>query len=404
MHNPPELHEQHQEQDEPAAASGLAPRTPSILVVDDSRISRQIAERSLSRAKFHVEVAPDGEVGLARLQAQPSSFDLILLDVVMPGLDGVEVLTRVKQDPQLSHIPVAMLSGLESDRLEELCLQQGAVVVLRKPLTAEKVIQVVDTCCEQREGAAAAAARAGAGGGETPPPSGGESHSPLRDLPPGVDASASFEHAEAFPSTGAGFAPGVPPPPEEPYPAETKVALGSARTEGGGGGDRGLSKSPSRRESASSTLPTANMAVLVVEDSVISSKLAIRKLRELGCSTISVENGRAALDLMRGDPDRISLVLADVIMPVMDGIELLRIVKDDPILRKIPVVVVSSLERRELETLCLESGALAVLRKPFRALEVQEIAAQAGLALPKSPTTAANDPPRSYASSSSNCS
>lgn len=45
------------------------------------------------------------------------------------------------------------------------------------------------------------------------------------------------------------------------------------------------------------------------------------------CSTISVENGRAALDLMRGDPDRISLVLADIIMPVMDGIELLHIVK-----------------------------------------------------------------------------
>ncbi|CAM9891015.1 unnamed protein product, partial [Ectocarpus sp. 8 AP-2014] len=146
MHKPPELHEQHQEQDEPPAASGFAPRTPSILVVDDSRISRQIAERSLSRAKFHVEVAPDGEVGLARLQAQPSSFDLILLDVVMPGLDGVEVLTRVKQDPRLGHIPVVMLSGLESDRLEELCLQQGAVVVLRKPLTAEKVIQVVDAC------------------------------------------------------------------------------------------------------------------------------------------------------------------------------------------------------------------------------------------------------------------
>ncbi|CAN0155565.1 unnamed protein product [Ectocarpus sp. 12 AP-2014] len=403
MHNPPELDEQHQEQDEPAAASGFASRTPSILVVDDSRISRQIAERSLSRVKFHVEVAPDGEVGLAMLQAQPSSFDLILLDVVMPGLDGVEVLTRVKQDPQLSHIPVVMLSGLESDRLEELCLQQGAVVMLRKPLTAEKVIQVVETCYEQREGAAGA----GVGVEEAPLPSGGEGHSPLRDLPPGVDASAGFEHAEAFPSTGAGLAPGVPPPPE-PHPAETKGPLGSAPTGGGGGGggDRGLSGSPSRRESASSTLPTANMSVLVVEDSVISSKLAIRKLRALGCSTISAENGRAALDLMRGDPDRISLVLADVIMPVMDGIELLRIVKDDPILRKIPVVVVSSLERRELETLCLESGALAVLRKPFRGLEIQEIAAQAGLALPTSPTTAANGPPRSYASSSSssNCS
>ncbi|CAB1108787.1 unnamed protein product [Ectocarpus sp. CCAP 1310/34] len=401
MHTPRALHERHQEQDESAAASGFAPRTPSILVVDDSRISRQIAERSLSRAKLYVEVAPDGEVGLARLQAQPSSFDLILLDVVMPGLDGVEVLTRVKQDPQLSHIPVVMLSGLESDRLEEVCLQQGAVVVLRKPLTAEKVVQVVEAYCAQREGAAA-----GAGAEEAPPPSGGEGHSPPRDLPPGIDASAGFEHAEAFPSTGAGLAPGVPPPPE-PHPAETKGPLGSAPTGGGGGGggDRGLSGSPSRRESASSTLPTANMTVLVVEDSVISSKLAIQKLRALGCSTISVENGRAALDLMRGDPDRISLVLADVIMPVMDGIELLRVVKDDPILRKIPVVVVSSLERRELEALCLESGALAVLRKPFRALEIQEIAAQAGLALPKSPTTAASGPPRSYASSrTSNCS
>lgn len=64
---------------------------------------------------------------------------------------------------------------------EELCLQKGAVVVLRKPLTAEKVLQVVDACCEQREGAAVGA---GAAAGATPPPSEGEGHSPLRDLPP----------------------------------------------------------------------------------------------------------------------------------------------------------------------------------------------------------------------------
>ncbi|CAM9402751.1 unnamed protein product, partial [Ectocarpus fasciculatus] len=252
MQNPPVLHEPHQEQDEPAVASGFAPRTPSILVVDDSRVSCQIAQRSLSRAKFHVEVAPNGEVGLARLSAQPSSFDLILLDVVMPGLDGVEVLTRIKQDPQLRRIPVVMLSGLENDRLEELCLQQGAVVVLRKPLTAEKVIQVVDACCEQREGAAGAGA---VGAGATPPHPGGEDHSPLREVPPEVEASGGFAHAEAFPSTWAGFAPGLPRPPE-PNPAETTSTLGSARAGGGGGGERGAAGSPSRRESAASTLPT----------------------------------------------------------------------------------------------------------------------------------------------------
>ncbi|CAN0326322.1 unnamed protein product, partial [Hapterophycus canaliculatus] len=66
------------------------------------------------------KLALDGELGLEMLHSDASSFDLVLLDVVMPGLDGIEMLTRMKQDPHLCHLPVAILSGLEDERLGEI--------------------------------------------------------------------------------------------------------------------------------------------------------------------------------------------------------------------------------------------------------------------------------------------
>ncbi|CAM9761021.1 unnamed protein product, partial [Sphacelaria rigidula] len=84
--------------------------------------------------------------------------------------------------------------------------------------------------------------------------------------------------------------------------------------------------------------------ILVVDDSAISSKLAMRKLGALGHATEHAANGQAALALLRRDPTKFFLVLLDVVMPVMDGVELLTLIKGDDALRHIPVIMLSGLE------------------------------------------------------------
>ena len=96
-------------------------QTISILVVDDSNISSKLAIHNLSSEGHRVMHAENGHLALELLRRIPDDFDLVLLDIVMPIMDGIEVLTTMKADETLAHIPVLMLSGLSDDDLGNLC-------------------------------------------------------------------------------------------------------------------------------------------------------------------------------------------------------------------------------------------------------------------------------------------
>ena len=102
-----------------------------ILVVDDVAENRDVLLRHLVRQGYEVASAGDGATALA--MAHASSFDLMLLDVRMPGIDGKEVLTRIKQDPATRDLPVVMISA--ADELETIagCIEAGADDFLPKP-------------------------------------------------------------------------------------------------------------------------------------------------------------------------------------------------------------------------------------------------------------------------------
>ncbi|MBK7972690.1 MAG: response regulator [Deltaproteobacteria bacterium] len=88
----------------------------TILVVDDDRLSRLVTSRFLRKAGFDVIEAADGETALTRVaESKPS---LLLLDIVMPGLDGYMVCERLRDDPATAYIPVIFLSclGAEPDK------------------------------------------------------------------------------------------------------------------------------------------------------------------------------------------------------------------------------------------------------------------------------------------------
>jgi adenylate cyclase len=106
-------------------------RSGNILIVDDDPLNRRLLTRSLESDGHRTTDVDNGFAALTSLEAEPP--DLVLLDVVMPGLDGIEVLERMKADADLRHIPVIMISGVEDTDSIVRCLEAGAEDYLPKP-------------------------------------------------------------------------------------------------------------------------------------------------------------------------------------------------------------------------------------------------------------------------------
>jgi phosphoserine phosphatase RsbU/P len=105
---------------------------PHILVVDDNDDNRYTLTLYLDLEGYtNVETAQDGEEAIARLQT--AEFDLVLLDVMMPKVDGYQVLTWIKGQPQLHDLPVIMISALNEMNSVVRCIELGAVDYLLKP-------------------------------------------------------------------------------------------------------------------------------------------------------------------------------------------------------------------------------------------------------------------------------
>jgi CheY-like chemotaxis protein len=101
-----------------------------VLVVDDNAVNRAVLDRMLRRLECDVTVAADGEAGVAAARAAP--FDLVLMDVQMPGIDGLEAARRLRAAGVRTPIVALTASTAESDRAR--CLAVGMDGVLHKPL------------------------------------------------------------------------------------------------------------------------------------------------------------------------------------------------------------------------------------------------------------------------------
>lgn len=109
-----------------------------ILIIDDNRLAREINRFNLAEAGYEIITASDGAEGLAKLKIE--KIDLIILDLVMPGLDGFGFLSICKNDPLTRRIPVMVLTGRDS--LEEIdkVKSLGALVCEVKHRTPPKSI------------------------------------------------------------------------------------------------------------------------------------------------------------------------------------------------------------------------------------------------------------------------
>jgi two-component system alkaline phosphatase synthesis response regulator PhoP/two-component system response regulator VicR len=120
-----------------------------VLVVDDERHIVRLVQVNLERQGYEVLTAYDGVECLEKTKAEKP--DLIILDVMMPRMDGFEALQRLKSDPETNHIPVIMLTARAQDRDVLQGYQYGADLYLTKPFSPLELISLVKRVFESQE-------------------------------------------------------------------------------------------------------------------------------------------------------------------------------------------------------------------------------------------------------------
>ncbi len=113
-----------------------------ILIVDDSPTELHLFQGMLEKNGFGTLVADSGEEGLR--QARNRAPDCILMDVVMPGMNGFQVTRKLVQDPATAHIPVIMITTKDQETDKIWGMRQGAVDYLVKPVTEKDLLASIN--------------------------------------------------------------------------------------------------------------------------------------------------------------------------------------------------------------------------------------------------------------------
>lgn len=118
-----------------------------ILIIEDDKFLRELIAQKLLKQDYEILQAVDGEEGMRKVEEEQP--DLVLLDLILPGIDGFEVLERMQDDPKLSSIPVVILSNLGQKEEVERGLKLGAVDYLIKAhFTLGEIIEKIKKALE----------------------------------------------------------------------------------------------------------------------------------------------------------------------------------------------------------------------------------------------------------------
>ena len=120
----------------------------SVLVVDDNEMNRDMLCSLLEADGHKTSVAEDGRIGLELIKTKP--YDLVLLDVMMPEMDGYQVLQHLKSDSSLRDIPVIVLSALDEIGSVVRCIELGAEDYLPKPFDPVLLRARICACLEKK--------------------------------------------------------------------------------------------------------------------------------------------------------------------------------------------------------------------------------------------------------------
>ncbi len=115
-----------------------------ILMVEDDTFITQMYSTKLEGEGFEVDVCPNAEKGIKIARKYHSDLDLILLDIILPGKNGIEMLEEIMGDEQLKDIPVVILSNLASQNDVEKCLDMGAAdYIVKSNYTPDEISRLI---------------------------------------------------------------------------------------------------------------------------------------------------------------------------------------------------------------------------------------------------------------------
>jgi len=245
----------------------------SLLVVDDNAMNRDMLARRLARDGYEITTATGGREALQLVKEQ--KFDLVLLDILMPDVDGYMVLEKLKADEQTREIPVVMLTAVHEMDSVVRCFEMGVEDYLTKPFNIPFVKSRISSC--------------------------------LR---------------------GAGV------------------------------------KGENNKKDLQAQHPEQRL--LIVDDNAMNRDMLARRLEREGYHITTASGGIQALELVNNE--HFDMVLLDILMPDMDGYEVLEELKKNEASRDIPVIMLTAVNEVESVKHCIDLGAEDYLIKPFNAV------------------------------------
>ncbi|RAO77017.1 response regulator [Dyella jiangningensis] len=372
-----------------------------ILIVEDDPVFARILADMVRRKGYRVLVAMDGESGLQlAVQHAPTG---ILLDVMLPGMDGWTVIERLKENPATRHVPVHFISAVdEASRGRDL----GAVGFLTKPVSREAIGSAFDRLLHFAEGHTRhllivdddADSRTAlrtllrqddivideAGSAEDALKQLGDNAYDCIVLDLGLPGMSGIEFLEQLSASGR-----IPPvviysgrelsreeslklrqytdsivikgarSPER-LMDEVSLFLHSIQ----GGQQRRTTSAPANAAAMPDASQLRDRKVLLVDDDMRNLFALSKVLRGWGMQVSMAQDGQKALKVLTDHGD-VELVLMDVMMPVMDGYDTIREIRAQPKFTRLPIIALTAKAMRGDREKCLEAGANDYLSKPI---------------------------------------
>jgi len=381
--------------------NNFSPGDRTILIVEDDENFAKILKKQCHEKGFKFLYAASGEAGL--MMAEKYLPNAMILDIKLPGIDGITVLDRIKENPKIRHIPVHMMSALE-ETID--VFQKGAIGYLTKPISPEKlddaftkmedfinhkvkdllIIEDDDTMRNQiievigREEVSPTGVSSGEEAIEMlrlikfdcivmdlglPDMTGFELLKKLeaehkQDLPPVIIYTGKEltqeENAELKKHTDSIIIKGVKS--EERLLDETALFL-----------HRVVDNLPKDKQQIISSLHDKDAIfrgkkVLIVDDDMRNLFALSKVLDDKGMIVIEAENGKVALEKLEKESD-IDIVLMDIMMPIMDGYETMRQVRLKKEFKNLPIIALTAKAMKDDHERCIKAGANDYLTKPL---------------------------------------
>ena len=269
---------------------------PTVLIIDDSITVRELLSLSFGKAGYRVEQARDGQEAWEKLRSG-LPCDLVFCDIEMPRMNGLELLSHLQNDEQLSRIPVALLTSRGADRHRKVAAKLGASGYFTKPYTEKDIL----------------------------------------------DAAKRMIHGEILLQGSV----------KQPHSFISRFKQNQAKQ-----------TIPGQQTPKSFDDEDITPKVLIIDDSVMVREMLSLTYRKAGYQPEVARDGQDAWEKLRSGL-LCDLILCDIEMPRMNGLELLDRIQEDPNLSKIPIAMITSRGAQKMQRLAAEKGAKGYFVKPY---------------------------------------